>query len=167
MAKFGVYFKEDGTVGSNMVFTENHIPPESVTPPGLTLVIVDRSTKDYDILYGLFVEDQDKKYANYVPYTSGGITYNFDTKEFSFAISEERDIRFIDEVRVDRDQRLKFTDELALIPDLPDSLKAELIEYRQQLRDITKNIDPSWESMNQVVWPELPTAFKHVAFTPS
>lgn len=167
MAKYGVYFKEDGTLGSRVVYTEQELPHPDHYIPGCTIVTFDETTEDYGILYGLFVEDPDKQYSQYLPAELGGVAYDFNTKTFSFVIPDARKSDILAEVRAERKNLLASTDDLALIPDLPTALKTELLNYRQALRDITKTIDPESTTFSDVVWPELPVAFRPARYVPS
>jgi hypothetical protein len=67
--------------------------------------------------------------------------------------TEEPDLRYLTKtmmLRDERDRRLKETDHWAF-QDTP-NMTQEQIDYRQALRDITETYD----SINDVVWPEKP-----------
>jgi len=62
----------------------------------------------------------------------------------------------IDEIRNIRNFMISRSDNLMLIPDLPSDIKAELIEYRNELRNITDKIGKEWKINEDVVFPEIP-----------
>jgi hypothetical protein len=62
----------------------------------------------------------------------------------------------IDEIRNIRNFMISRSDNLMLIPDLPSDIKAELIEYRNELRNITDKIGKEWKTNEDVVFPEIP-----------
>lgn len=72
-------------------------------------------------------------------------------------VPEPTDEEIAEQVRLERDRRIAATDYLAM-PDYPlsEEEKAAVMVYRQALRDI-----PSQEGFpREVVWPEVPAAFK-------
>lgn len=154
MTQYALYFKKDTNLPLNWcVFQGENIPPLEVTPPGCELVSFDELSKDFDILYALYVEDPEKKYFDYDMFTT---TYNFETKEFSF---QKKVIPSnLEQIRAERNAKIAYTDDLVLAPDIPDELKNSLLEYRQALRDITDGLDPDTSS-HDVKWPELPIQF--------
>ena len=162
MTQYAIYFRtDDGTVFNTIVFTGAEIPPDSVTPPGAQLVRFDHNTPQFRELYGVLVEDPDKQFSDYIPAIAGGVVYDFNDGTFEFFKVENLD--FLNDVRTMRNKLLAETDILAMVPDYPDSVKAELLAYRQALRDLIADLDPSWTHIRDVVWPELPTAFNRSA----
>lgn len=162
MTQYAIYFRtDDGTVLTGNVFTGSEIPPDSVTPPGAQLVKFDHNTPKFNELYGVLVEDPNKQFSEYIPAHSGGVVYDFNDGTFEFFKVEATN--FLADVRAMRNTLLAETDILAMVPDYPESIKSQLTAYRQALRDIIADLDPSWTHVRDVVWPTLPAAFSRTA----
>jgi len=44
-----------------------------------------------------------------------------------------------------------------LIPDLPQSIKNDVVAYRTALRNITDKVGTEWKTVFDVQWPEFPS----------
>lgn len=156
MAKYGILLKEDGTLFSGFWYKEQDLPDDAHIPPGAKLVTFDETRSDYEFLYAYFIEDTNKITSTYLPLQApGAFTYNFDTAEFTFNPMPEGP-SLLDQVREERNRRIAATDVLVAVPDYPADLMAQVLVYRQALRDITVNPDPSWTDPSQFPWPEKP-----------
>lgn len=69
-------------------------------------------------------------------------------------------------LRQTRNNFLSSTDKILLIPDLPEDIKAEVIEYRRVMRDITTKFGTEWTEPEHVNWPEYPKKLMVQAILP-
>lgn len=108
-----------------------------------------------DIMKPVVVEPRDI-------YDEFNITYNFETEEFHIPVrtyastGNQMDLTW-DDVRTVRDRHLKEMDG-RISDDMPESLKANILEYRQKLRDLpNKMIEMGLEPwMAPFMFPEHP-----------
>lgn len=156
MAKYGILLKDDGTLFSGVRFTEEQLPSNEFIPPGANLFVFDETRSDYEFLYAYFISDDTRLTTEYKAfYQPGAFTFNFETSEFTFSPADIG-LSVIEEVRIERGKRIAETDALMMVPDYPADLKSQLLAYRQALRDITNNLDPSWTDPTDFPWPEKP-----------
>lgn len=159
MSRFSVIFKKsDGLCFNGLCYNTEHTPPAEAVPSDCTLVFFDENTEGYELLYALFVEDTIQVGDTYDAPLRGSVKYNFTTNKFEFIEREPFDI--IVAVREYRNTLIAQTDLIMQVPDLPASVKDEVKAYRQALRDITKNANPSWTTVVEFPWPELPAALR-------
>ena len=156
MAKFGILLKEDGTLHSGFYYKEQDIPDENILPLDARLLVIEDTRSDYEFLYAYFVDDANRITTAYLPlYAPGAFTYNFATSEFTFNLAPVPNL--LDEVRKERNIRIAETDDLMLVPDYPADLMQQLVTYREALRNITNNPDPSWTRIEDFPWPARPS----------
>lgn len=153
MARYGLFFRGDTNKPVNLyLYRENEFPPVEAYPKdGSYFVTFDENTPNYDLIYGVLVDDKEKIYGEYDSFNT---TYDVATNTFTFVKKSIPSV--IDQIRIERDRRLAFTDELMFAPDYPDDIKQALLDYRQALRDITKNL-PAGADVLTAPWPELPS----------
>lgn len=65
-----------------------------------------------------------------------------------------------------RNNFLSSTDKYMWIPDLPEDIKTEILEYRQVMRDITDKFGTEWTEPEHVNWPEYPSKIRESVATP-
>jgi hypothetical protein len=144
----------DGLPFNNLVYSELHTPPSEIVPLDCTLVFIDTTTNDFELVYAMLVEDPNHIASEYLPFSRGGIKYDFSTKKFLF--TKIPVIPLIDLVRAERDRLLTQTDIYMVVPDYPESLQQAVTNYRSALRDLPSNLDPTWTKFSDVTWPEYP-----------
>lgn len=156
MTEFALYIrKENGLPYQTPPYVGDDVEPAlSVTPPDCELIIINNTNKDYDLLYAMLIEDPNSIAADYLPYQIGGLKYDFENKTFIFEKAVPFDLAGA--VRQERDRLLKQTDDLALVPDYPGDLHDQIVQYRAALRDLPKNLNSKWKTLEDVVWPERP-----------
>jgi hypothetical protein len=154
MTQYALFFSTETKKPVNLIlFKDAEIPPAYVHPDGQILVTFNETTPNFDLLYGLFVEDPDRNYDQYDHFNT---EYNADTQEFTFV--KRLIISNLELIRTERNTKIKFTDELMHAPDLPSNLRDDLVAYRQALRDITVGLSENVDPMT-FEWPELPAPF--------
>ena len=154
MTTYALFFStETQCPASTIIYKDGEIPPASVWPPEQELVTFDETSPDFNLLYGLFVEDKEKIYTDYAYLHT---KYNSSTGTFTFVLKEITPN--IEIIRQERNARITATDKFMFAPDIPDSLKNDLLAYRQALRDITSGLDADATVMT-VNWPTIPVAF--------
>lgn len=155
MARYGLFFRADTNKPLNLyIYRENELPPVETWPKdGSYLVTFDDTHQDYNMLYGVFVEDQDREYSGY-----DGPNAVYDRATNTITVPQLPVVTVIDQIRIERNRRIAWTDEIMFAPDLPANIKQELLDYRQALRDITKNLPPGAD-LHTAPWPEIPNKF--------
>lgn len=154
MKKYAILvFKDTGVAGVAQAFVDEQIPSLNLLPPDKDLVEFDETHPDFDLLYALTIDDTAGVGAEYLAPIQGGVKYNFDTQRFEFTKDTPPDVFEI--ARNTRNQMIRETDDLMLVPDMPQSLKDQLVTYRQALRDVTNNLTADTNPAN-IVWPERP-----------
>jgi hypothetical protein len=154
MAQYGFLVNSDtGISVAGPGFKESEFP--SSIPSNTMLVKFDESTANFDTLHGMFFGDPNRLTVNIKPSYEGGIVYNksnshFTFNEYNWSIDE-------DQLRNVRNNFLSATDKYLIIPDLPQSLKDELIAYRNELRNITDKFGNEWKTVHDVEWPPIPS----------
>lgn len=146
-------YKDTGIAGVGSAFVNEQIPTEEFLPPDKVLVEFDETHPDYELLYLLLVDDNIGTGSEYMPPIKGGVKYNFDTKRFEF--TKEPPPNTLEIIRAMRNDMIRNTDDLMLVPDLPQALKDELIAYRQALRDVTANAT-NITPLDTIAWPTPP-----------
>lgn len=156
MTKYALLCNDDGTLINHWAYTEETWPPADIVQPGQLLVEFTESTENFEILHAMFLTDATEISSQYLTPGDGGVTYNTNTQKFEFHKPPIVSFSLLESIREHRNILLAQTDDNALVPDYPDALKAELLAYRTALRDITTNLDPSWTTLDAVVWPVRP-----------
>lgn len=148
--QYAVYVDaQSGKEVGRTVFKDNEIPPPDVWPPNCTLGFFTEKDK---IAYAMFCEDSDLSISS--QYQIGTGVYNFVKRTWSFQSAVK--IPLIDQVRAMRNSLLEMTDMHARVPDYPSTLQQATLQYRQELRDITKYITKDTKSLNDLPWPTAP-----------
>lgn len=138
----------------------NETPPEEAIPTNCQLITIDNSFENSELLYALFIDDPDRIAIDYVHPSLGGITYDWEHGKFNLT---KIDLSIdLDQVRNERNRLLSITDNFMNLPDLPESIKDELIQYRQQLRDITDKVGTEWKTVYDVEFPPPPASLSIV-----
>ena len=154
MAQYGFLVNSDtGISVAGPGFRESEFP--SSIPSNTMLVKFDEGTVNFDTLYGMFFGDPNRLTVDILPSHEGGIVYNKSNSSFTFnlidwSIDEEQ-------LRGVRNSFLSATDKYLIIPDLPQSLKDEVIAYRNELRNITDKFGNEWKTVHDVAWPQIPS----------
>lgn len=155
MTTYALIFNNNGTIFNSVCYKDSEIPSQECLPPDTQLVSFDETTENFDFLYAYYVDDANKITKDYLPAVDGGSMYDFDSKKFTFQLAPLPPT-LIDLIREERAILLKQTDDLMHVPDYPAGYQEQLIAYRAALRDITDNLDPTWENITDVVWPTKP-----------
>ena len=154
MAQYGFLVNSDtGVSVAGPGFTESEFP--SSIPSDTMLVKFDESTVNFDTLHAMFFGDPNRLTVDIISSYQGGIVYNKSNNAFTFnridwSINE-------DELRTARNSFLVSTDKYLLLTDLPQSLKDEVIAYRNELRNISDKFGNEWKTVHDVEWPQVPS----------
>lgn len=155
MTQYALFFNTETNKPYNMVvYRDAEIPPEDHWPPNTKLFVFDETTENFDMLYGVWVEDQEKVYLDYDAFN---VVLDPVTGEFTFPMLAK--LSNIELIREIRNKKIAETDVFMYAPDLPDSITQQLLAYRQALRDITNGLDPE-TAPDVITWPEMPAAFQ-------
>lgn len=148
-------FNDTGIPVFNYGYTEDEFPSESsYDSTVMSLITFSENIENFNIIYARIFHDIDNIAIKYKLPRDGGIVYNFNTKTFELY---EEDWSINLDVFIDgRNQLLAKTDKFMLIPDLPDDIRNDLINYRQLLRDITSKVNNEWLTIHDIEWPEFP-----------
>jgi hypothetical protein len=164
MDKFSFFIvQETGELYNPIVYGEEQTPPDEATPPGCELMHVSTSTSDFTIIKALMWGGNIELASEYIPVSYGGLYYSYEEERFKFRKKPEFNI--LNAVREHRDALLADTDDMVLVPDLPGNLMQITLDYRQALRDLTKNANPNWEKIEDFPWPDKPLHIYHPAKT--
>ena len=156
MKKYGILINsQTGVPVRNTGFQELEIPSGNILPLNTEVVIFTNSTPDFNLLQAFFFTDPDRLTTEYKQPIQGGVVYDFNTKSFNFH-KEDYSIK-LDDVKFVRNQLLSNTDKYMLIPDLPQSIKNDVVAYRTALRNITDKVGTEWKTVFDVQWPEFPS----------
>jgi hypothetical protein len=146
--------KDTGLWTHGLVYGESGMPPQEATPPGCVLIKFDETAANYPLIATLILGTGTEDMTKYVPSHAGGVSYDFTTKTFSFALAPT--VSVADIARAARNQALEACDHLMLVPDMPDALVEKTRVYRQSLRDITKHLTPDITRIEDLPWPDVP-----------
>lgn len=159
MSRYSVIFKKsDGLCFNGLCYNSEHTPPTEAVPSDCVLAFFDDATPQYNLLYALFVEDTIQAADTYDQPLRGSVKYNIESN--TFELIERSPFDILSAVREHRNKLIAETDLIMQVPDLPTSVKDEIKTYRQALRDVTKNANPSWTTVVEFPWPEIPAALK-------
>jgi hypothetical protein len=155
MKEYGILINsQTGKPVYNTGFQESEIPPEDILPTGTEVVRFSETTDNFELLYALFFTDPNRLSVEYKQPTNGGVIYDIITKTFSF-YKQDFTLK-LEELQKVRNQLLINTDKYMLVPDLPQDIRADLLAYRAQLRNITSKLGTEWNTIFDVQWPEFP-----------
>jgi hypothetical protein len=156
MTKYGfLIYSDTGIPVYNSGFAEEAIPPSNLLPNNSEIVTFDETTPHFELLHAFFFGDPNRLTIEYKAAVDGGVIYDTATKTFSFH-KQDFSIK-LDEVKIVRNQLLAATDKYMLIPDLPQTIKDDVLAYRATLRDITTKVGTEWHTVFDVQWPEFPS----------